>query len=255
MKKFIKILFLIITGVVCLQAQEDLPDPMDPPRLVNDFAQLFDNVQSRNLEQILRNYQDTTSTQIYVVTVTDLKGYDVADFAVRLGEKWQIGQKDKDNGVLILIKPRVANERGRVFIATGYGVEYILTDARVGRIIDQDMMPYLQGGDYYNATTAAVDRIMSYLSGEFQGDPDEAPAENMYSAIIIILFIIFLFYLSSKGRGGKGPMIGGGLGGFLGGMLGGGRSGGNWGGGGGFGGGFGGGGGGRFGGGGAGRGF
>lgn len=253
MNRRIKIFFLLLCGTICLYAQDDIPEPMNPPRLVNDFAQTFNSVQLNDLEQTLRNYQDTTSTQIYVVTITDLNGYDISDFAARLGEKWHIGQKEKNNGVLILIKPHIANERGRVFIATGYGVEYILTDARVGRIIDQYMMPYLQNADYYAATNAAIDKIISYLAGEFQADEEEGvTGGSIIGSIIFILFILFLLYISSKGgRGGRGPMIGGGLGGFLGGVLGGGRSGGSWGGGGGFGGG----GGGSFGGGGAGRGF
>ena len=116
---------------------------------VNDFSNTFTSEQREDLERILLAYNDSTSTQIYVVTVDDLKGYDISDYAARLGQKWGIGQKDKNNGVLILIKPRIGNERGRVFIATGYGVEHILTDGRVGRIIDQYMIPYLQNGDVY----------------------------------------------------------------------------------------------------------
>jgi len=237
---------------ISLQAQDDLPDPLSPPRLVNDFAKTFDESQKEDLEQTLKAYNDSTSTQIYVVTVTDLKGYDISDYATRLGIKWNIGQKDKNNGILILIKPRAGNERGRVFIATGYGVEHILTDARVGRIIDNDMMPYLQNGDYYNAAKAAIGTIIKYMSGEFQADEDNS-ALPMVVQIIVILLILYLLYLGSRnnkgrssgGRNGSGPW-----GGFFGGGFGGRSSGGGWGGGS-----FGGGGGGSFGGGGAGRSF
>ena len=252
MKKALYIFAFVLLASLSLQAQDDLPDPMSPPRLVNDFAGIFDAGQQTNLEQILRTYNDTTSTQIYVVTVTDLKGYDISDFAIRLGEKWKIGQKDKNNGVLILIKPRAGNERGGVFIATGYGVEYILTDARTGRIIDQYMMPYLQNGDYYNAAKGAIGAIMKYLSGEFQAD-DEEEGHPLLGSILIALFVIFILYLSFRNNRG-GPSGGGSWrsgGGFFGGLGGGfnrGSSGGGFGG-------FGGGGGGSFGGGGAGRSF
>lgn len=252
MKQAAKIFIFLVFVSLSLQAQDDLPDPMSPPRLVNDFAQTFNESQRSDLEQILRAYNDSTSTQIYVVTLTDLIGYDISDFAARLGEKWGIGQKDKNNGVLILIKPRVGNERGRVFIATGYGVEPILTDARVGRIIDNNMMPYLQTGDYYNAAKAAIEAIIKYLSGEFEADEDgEGSSESIIGDIIVVLFVLLLLYLGTRnnnhgGRsGGRGPW-----GGFFGGGFGGGRSGGGWGGGS-----FGGGGGGSFGGGGAGRSF
>ncbi len=241
MKQLLKILLILLLVTPSLQAQDDLPNPMSPPRLVNDFAELFSQDQYEELEHMLRAYNDTTSTQIYVVTVTDLKGYDVSDFAFRLGEKWGIGQKDKNNGVLILIKPRIGNERGRVFIATGYGVEHILTDARCGRIIDEYMMPYLQEGDYYNASKSASKVIMQYLSGEFKADDEATPVIPL---IVSILFILLFLYIASKGNRGGGPTYW-----PRGGFGGGGSSSG------GFGGGFSGGGGGSFGGGGAGRSF
>lgn len=254
MKQAVKIFIFLIFACVSLQAQDDLPEPMSPPRLVNDFSQTFSESQRNDLEQILRAYNDSTSTQIYVVAIADLNGYDVSDYAARLGEKWKIGQKDKNNGVLILIKPRIGNERGRVFIATGYGVEHILTDARVGRIIDNYMMPYLQDGDYFNASKAAIEAIIKYLSGEFKadGEDDESSVVPILIQIIVILFILLLLYFGSRNnKGGSNKGKGSGpWGGFFGGGFGGGRSGGGWGGGS-----FGGGGGGSFGGGGAGRSF
>lgn len=253
MKYWIKIFLLLWLAIPSIQAQDDIPGPMSPPRLVNDFASVFNESQLGDLETIVRNYNDTTSTQIYVVTVKDLKGYAVSDFATRLGEKWEIGQKDKNNGVLILIKPRIGNERGQVFIATGYGVEYILTDGRTGRIIDQYMMPYLANGDYYNATKAAINAIINYLLGAFQADEEESSpltaGEIIINIIIVLIVLTSLYFAAKNNRGGgssgnrRGPW--GGFGGFGGGRS----SGGGWGGG------FGGGGGGSFGGGGAGRSF
>jgi uncharacterized protein len=219
---------------------------MSPPRLVNDFAQTFDTSQRNELELILKAYNDSTSTQIYVVTVTDLQGYAVSDYAARLGEKWGIGQKDKNNGVLILIKPRIGNERGQVFIATGYGVEHILTDARCGRIIDQYMIPYLQSGDYYNATKAAALAIIKYLAGEFQADEENYSGSSLIANIVLVVVILLILYIAFKNnKGGPssgGRWRGGGFGGGFGGWSSGGGS-------------FGGGGGGSFGGGGAGRSF
>lgn len=245
MKQLLKIFFFLSFLIsVSLQAQDgDLPRPMSPPRLVNDFANTFSSEQREDLEYILKAYNDSTSTQIYVVTVSDLHGYDVSDYAARLGEKWGIGQKEKNNGVLILIKPRIGNERGQVYIATGYGVEHILNDGRVGRIIDQYMIPFLQNGDYYNATKGAIGAIIKYLSGEFDADEAEESIAPIIVQIIVILFILFVLYIGSKNNRGR-PSSGGSRpwrGGYFGGGWGGGS--------------FGGGGGGSFGGGGAGRGF
>ena len=71
----------------------------------------------------------TTSTQVYVVIVNDLAGYDISDFAVRIGEKWGVGQKGSDNGIVIAIKPKIGNERGQAYIAIGYGLEDVIPDA------------------------------------------------------------------------------------------------------------------------------
>lgn len=239
---------VLISGITNAQ---NLPDPMSPPRLVNDFAGIFNDQERNDLEQMLLAYNDTTSTQIYVVTVKSLDGYDVSDYVFRLGEKWGIGQKGKDNGAVILIKPKIGNERGRVFIATGYGLEEKLNDARVGRIIDNEMLPYFEQNDYYTGTKNAIGAMIGYLSGQFQADEDEGELTTGDIIVSVLVVLLFLYFIrranknnkgngSSRGGGFFPPIIGGGFGGFGGGS----RSGG-----------FGGGGGGRFGGGGAGRGW
>ncbi|GAB6012413.1 TPM domain-containing protein [Viscerimonas tarda] len=243
-------LVLLLLFATCLLHGQNIPDPMSPPRLVNDFAGIYSDKGRNDLEQMLRNYNDTTSTQIYVVTVSNLEGYDVSDYATRLGEKWGVGQKGKDNGAVILIKPRIGNARGQVFIATGYGLEPVLTDARCGRIIDQYMLPYFMEDNYYGGTKAAIEAMIAYLSGQFEADADESSTE-VWGCIEAIIFLVLLFFIfNRKGRGRGNSSSGNGRGGFFPpiSMGGGGRrTGGS------FGGGFSGGGGGRFGGGGAGR--
>ena len=260
MKLFWKIIQQLIFSLFLLQSvvAQDIPAPMSPPRLVNDFANIFSETEKQALESKLLTYNDTTSTQIYVVTVNDLNGYAVSDYAFRLGEKWQIGQKSKDNGAVILIKPKIDNSRGEAFIAVGYGLEAQINDAYAGRIVRDRMIPYFKSDDYFSGVNAAIDTMTKRLSGEFDPDMKEADEGPSPFTIIIfvILFITFITLISKKGggnqnsggdgsnQGRRGPV-------FFPPIMGGGRSGGF--GGGGFGGGgFAGGGGGRFGGGGAG---
>lgn len=247
-KKTVFIFILILlSGFV--RAQDDaIPNPMSPPSLVNDFAGVFDPSQKNELEQILRAYNDSTSTQIYVVTVADLHGYDVADFAYRVGEKWGVGQKSKNNGAVILIKPKTSNSRGQVYIAVGYGLEPILNDARIGRIIDQRMIPHLQNNDYFGAAQSATYAMIQYLSGQFDADAESDGGKDIALIFVIILIFMIAIIISTKKNGGNGGSSGSGGGGFFPPVFpGGGRSGS------GSSGGFGGGGGGSFGGGGAGR--
>jgi len=239
---------------------QDIPEPMVPFRLVNDFANVFSSVEKQALEQKLLAYNDSTSTQIYVVTINDLGGYPASDYAFRLGEQWGIGQKSKDNGALILIKPKIGNSRGQAFIATGYGLEARINDAYAGRIVRNEMIPYFVEEDYFGGVNAAIDAMIARLSGEFAADAESEGGLPFFVIIIIIIGIIIV--LSAIFGGGdqhidgdghhrsSGPPI------FFPPMTGGRRSGGSWGGGlggrGFGGGGFGGGGGGSFGGGGAG---
>lgn len=248
------ILFLILSQIAVAQ---DIPAPMSPHRLVNDFANVFSKTEKDALEAKLLNYNDTTSTQIYVVTVKDLDGYAASDYAVSLGEKWKIGQKSKDNGAVILIKPKIGNSGGKAFIATGYGLEARINDAYAGRIVRNIMIPYFKQDDYFGGVNAAIESMSKRLSGEFDPEMENAEEEMPLTAIIlfVIFFIFFIIAISKKGdddqnigsdgrsSSRRGPV-------FFPPIIGGGRRGG-FGSGGGFGG-FGGGGGGRFGGGGAG---
>lgn len=254
MKRYLIICIgLILFTLLSVQAQNDLPDPMSPPRMVNDFAGVFTASQTADLETMLRTYHDTTTTQIYVITVNTLNGDAPSNYAARLGEKWGIGQKGKDNGVLILIKPKIGNERGQVFIATGYGVEARLTDAITGRIIDENMIPYLrENNDYYTATKKAIYAIIERLSGEYsvtdgQQNKPQSFIDNLLDNIIgfftcccifplfIFLMIysktfrnlVFFFLLLGGGRGGGGGRSGG-FGGGGGGRFGGGGAGRSW---------------------------
>ncbi len=251
MKRFLLLVIniLLVMSFTRIAAQDSIPDPMYPPRLVNDFANVFTESQQYQLEQRLRAYHDSTTTQIYVVTVNSLGGDAPYNYAASLGNKWGIGQKGKDNGVLILIKPKTNNERGQVFIAPGYGLEARLNDAFVGRVIDNEMIPYLQqNNDYYRATSNAVNEIIERIADEdFTGGEKNGSLGSwswgdtflmcILLPLFIILFIIsprfrsvvmFLLLLLFRGGGGRGGSSGGGFGGGGGGRFGGGGAGRSW---------------------------
>ncbi len=261
MRLLLKTKILLFFSIILFSSgifAQDIPEPMYPYRLVNDFARVFSSAENSALEHKLLAYNDSTSTQIYVVTVNDLGGYAASDYTFRLGEEWAIGVKSKDNGAVILIKPKVGNSRGQAFIATGYGLEAKINDAYAGRIVRNEMIPYFITEDYFGGVNAAVDVMIARLSGEF--DAYEEDEKSTPKIVIVIIFIVLIVLLSiifgggDQNIGGDGhhrtnmppiffpPRSGRRSGGFGGGFGGGGFGGG----------GFGGGGGGSFGGGGAG---
>lgn len=202
MNKLVRIITIALALLISNQVQsQDIPEPMSPPRLVNDFAGLLDKDEIGRLEGKLRAYHDTTSTQIYVVIVSDLLGHDISDFAFKLGEKWGVGQKGKNNGVVIIIKPKVGSERGQAFIATGYGLEDVIPDGITNRIVDQEMIPSFKQNSYYQGLDAATDVIIDLAQGKYtakQYEKGESPIAG-----IIFIAIFFLIIILSMGKHSK----------------------------------------------------
>ena len=254
-KKLI-LLFVLLSGGFTAFAQDY---PPKPNALITDYTNTISPADQQKLEDKLVAYDDTSSTQIAIVLIKSVGDYDIDQYAAGLGRKWGIGQKGKNNGLLIL----AAMDQHKVTIQTGYGVEGAVPDVITHVIIQNDITPRFKQGDYYGGLDAAVDDIIKYTKGEFKAVAKKPQHESNGNGVgIIIVIIIFILIMIFRNRGGGGQIIGGRGGAspfwwFLAGdMLGSaGRGGGGWGGGGGGdsggGGGFGGFGGGDFGGGGS----
>lgn len=249
--KFKSLFLLFLFFSTTLIAQQDrFPEPKGE-KPVHDFAEILDANQEATLNNFLIGYADTTSTQIVIVTMPNIGGDDPNLYAAELGEKWGVGSKDADNGLILL----VAIEERKVAIQNGYGLEPYLTDAKSRLIIENYIIPAFKQDDYYTGIQQGTVQIVNLLQGKFEGTPPKGsgkkgPASYLPFLLIIILFFIFFRYRNRGGGSGRGGYRGGAGGIWLGGMGGGsfGGGGGSFGGGGGFSGGFGGGG---FGGGGA----
>ena len=237
--------FLGLAGLlffINISLAQNIPARPVPPRLVNDFANILSDSEEYALETKLVNYSDTTSTQICVVTVTSLNGMESNDFAQRLGEKWGVGTK-KDNGVVILVKPKTAKEQGDVSIQVGYGMEPYVTDAVNYGIRTKEMIPAFKEGDYYKGINNAVDAIIGLASGAYTSDKYADKDNDALGFLVIFLIIVFILVLISASGKNKNGNSSGGKGSFWRGLLwgillsGGGRgggwgsSGGSWGGG------------------------
>lgn len=203
LRRFAAAIFFVISFSVSAQ---DIPSRPVPPRLVNDFANVLSAKQEQLLENKLVRFNDTTSTQICVVTIDDLGGTTVADFAYQIGEKWGVGHKE-NNGAVILIKPKKGNESGGVTIQTGYGLEPFVTDAVSKRIIEQVMIPSFKENDYYTAIDKATDIIIGLVSGQFSADDynsgeDISGIAALIIILIIIAFVVILFGMGNRNNGG-----------------------------------------------------
>jgi len=231
------------------------PERPNPPKLVNDISGILSAEEVQLLENKLVAFDDSTSIQIAIILIPNSGGQPIGDFATELGHRWQIGNKERDNGIIIIATTdNTDGNKRELFVATGYGVEQYINDAKAGDVVQFDLIPNFKNKNYYVGLDQASTHIMEMLKGTFKGFNKKN--KNRGSGIppwIIVVIIIGSVLLASRFKGGGrnggynrtfgGPFIGGALGGFIGGGFGGGRS---------SGGGFGGFGGGNFGGGGAG---
>src|SRR5665647_1306375 len=196
MKKLLLLLFLFL-GFQSVFAQK-IENRPEPPMAVNDFGHFLESFQKDALEQKLRNYNDSTSSAIVVVTVPDLQGYDIAEVALKYLREWGIGTKGENNGVLILVSK--AERKAR--IETGSGMEGVLPDILCKQIIDERMIPYFKENDYYRGFDNAVDAIIQAAAGEYKADP--ASQKSGRPSIKTILFLVVLFFLLISFLGGGG---------------------------------------------------
>jgi uncharacterized protein len=185
---------------------QDFPERPVPPRLVNDFAGLLNLEEINLLERKLVAFDDSTSTQIAIVILRSLNGYDIADYAQQLAEKWGIGQKGKDNGLLVLVKTKIAGEKGEVSIAQGYGLEGAIPDLTCSDIIDNEILPAFRNEDYYGGLNKATNTLMSLAGGEFTASeygqrPKKKSGNDVPLFPLIIIIIVIIGLISGKSGG------------------------------------------------------
>lgn len=195
-------IFLLISGNV--KAQYDIPEkPKSDLSLIFDYSgsNLISNQEKQALNQKLIDYELKTSTQIVIIIVNSLNGEDPNYLAAQWAHKWGVGQKGKDNGMIILMS---ATDR-KISIQNGYGLEEYITDARSRQIIQNIIIPNFKRNNYYKGLNNALDAIFSILDGTFTEDGTNTNESNNPAPIIIFIIIFFiLMWIISKNNGGNG---------------------------------------------------
>mgnify|MGYP001228049727 CR=1 FL=1 len=156
-----KKIFVIVSLALCSTITalcDDIPYLMGR---VNDYAGILSESAANSMGIILKSHETRTSNQVVVLTVNSLDGVSIEDFSNRVFNEWKLGQKDRDNGILIVVVP---DER-RMRIEVGYGLEGVLPDIAAGRIIQNIMAPRFREGDYDGGITAGVNAVVNILEG------------------------------------------------------------------------------------------
>jgi uncharacterized protein len=236
---------IIVLSLTPLFAQ-DLPDYTG---FVNDFAGVIERDAETQIEAIANRVERLTGAQIAVVTVDTIEPYgSIEEYSIALAEKWKVGSRDRDDGVILLVTMKERELR----IEVGYGLEGAIPDGRAGEILDTAMLPYFQDGDFSAGFLAGTYEVAGEIAAEYDvdlGDLDvPVPASGrsresddgggIPAGLIFFLLIFFfgggrfffpLFFLSSilggrhyRGGFGSSGFSGGSFGGFGGGGFGGG---------------------------------
>jgi len=157
---------------------------------VVDNADLLSQEQEEKITSQLETLESITSDQLVVVTLKSLDGYDIADYGYQLGRHWKIGQKEKDNGALLIVAP---NER-KVRIEVGYGLEGILTDARSAGIIQDVILPAFKSGEYDTGIESGVSAIVNMLANPSHADEIAQVDSDDPESLFAILFPLIAFF-------------------------------------------------------------
>ena len=169
---------------------------------VTDLGGMLSDSEERRLSKKLDAYEDTTSTQIVIVTLPSLDGVPESTYAIELGRQWKVGQEGQDNGIVIL----ASRDDRKVFIATGYGLEGAIPDALAGRIIQSVIVPNFRQGQFYEGFSNATDALVLAARGEFTALPGSSNEPFLDPDLIrlLIFLAIFMFIIYSRGGGGGG---------------------------------------------------
>jgi uncharacterized protein len=201
------LLFVFLLSFSTVFAQEGIP--AKPSGYTLDEAGLLNPEEENALEQKMRGYADSTSTQFAIVLVNSTNGRDPYDYAIDIGKVWGVGQKGKNNGVVIL----VAMQDRKLRIVTGRGIEDVLPDAVCKRIINRILKPTFKAGVYYQGLDEATTEMMRRASGEFKNEDSGEEPQGIPPVIIIFLLLIIISIIKAVrnggGKGGPGSRGGG----------------------------------------------
>ena len=180
------LIVLLAVGVYALE----FPNPEN--KYVNDFSGMFSAEERGELIELLENVDRETSAEIVVVTLESIDGADIGDYAIQLGQKWGVGKADKDNGFVVLY----VSDLGKIFAASGYGVEGILPDSKIGRLLDENYVPLRDSG---NVSLGIVGFVKAVSEVMFENKEEILSGEagrNSAVEIIGVLFPILIWILN-----------------------------------------------------------
>jgi uncharacterized protein len=205
MKKWFTLFLLMIGFVGFAQIEDALPKKPVPASLVYDETGMLSSMQQDDLKQKLEDFDKRTTNQIAVVIVNSTKGFEPGDFATELGRKWNLGNKENQNGVVLL----VVKDTRKFFIAVGSGLQGNIPDITAKHIIDEQIRPNFKAQDFYGGLNAGTNALMEAAEGKYKAPPGYRDRNNSRGGSILpfIIMLVILIIIFSNRKGGGGGMM------------------------------------------------
>ncbi len=198
----ISLLFLLLIGLTAYPQEDCFPKKSN--HLVNDYVGILNLSKRNNIEKTLVEFSKATGVQIAIVIVSELCGYDKANYATILGEKWGVGQKGKDNGIVMLIKPTGSKGQRGAFIAIGYGLESVIPDVIAKEIIDREMIPHFKKKDFHTGISSACMVLMKLAQKEFSPEEySKTGKKKRWSLPVFIVLLVILVFVFNIYKGAR----------------------------------------------------
>ena len=196
--RYIALTIVMLAAALAMKA-EIPPQPKNANELVYDYAHVIDSANLAVINDSLKNLYQYNKSQVVVLTVETLDGMEISDYCQEVFQKWGIGDKETNNGVLIVVKPKTENSKGKVRIHTGYGAEGALPDLLCKKIQTDSMIPAFKENNYGLAILKAVNLITPAMKGEYPQEIDaflkEKQKEKESNARIAVIIYVILYLL------------------------------------------------------------
>jgi uncharacterized protein len=172
---------------------------------VTDKAGMLSSQQRENLDQVLKDYEARTGSQVAVLTVTSTAPEAIEQYGIRVAEAWKLGRSGVDDGVILIVAKDNPSALRRLRIEAGRGVQGSLTDAQSKRILQDVIAPHFRQNDFYGGMVAGVSAITGLLDAEKLPQPksqqqaQEGDGINWSSVVVILLFFMVTTFLRSRG--------------------------------------------------------
>lgn len=188
----------------------EIPKKPTANSYVYDYANVIDDEMEQQMVQLLQQLENSTLNEVVIMTIGTIEDLQAYEFGTKVIREWGIGQATENNGMLIFATTDQGAGKNDVWISVGQGLEGDYPDGKIGRMVDEYMMPYLEQGDYTSAFASIINTVYSEMGGEATGT-ELATSEDSGGGLSLgwIIFIIVLYIIFNSFRNGGGGRGGG----------------------------------------------